>query len=176
MKPPIIRICQTKKPTKQPAQPAGQTVQAARSSLRKSICFLESKGEVKFWCLTEFENKDPGDIRTQVPEWAQKETRSRAKQTFKTPVYLPLEKTSRIWPFIKAALGSLTATADLDMKKAVPLAARLSPMDRLPMETRLTWYARACVVLDFHDRLMPFWQDYSADSRSDHRVAGKFRA
>ena len=162
---PLFGYARQKKTAKQTAQPAGQTVAGSPGpSPQEEHLFLESKEDVKFWCLTEFENKDPGDIRSQAPEWAQKgntltQADSRAKQTFKTPVYLPLQKTSRIWPFIKSVLGSLTATADLDMKKAVPLAARLSPMDRLPMETRLTWHARACVVFDFHDRLMPFWQD-----------------
>jgi len=162
---PLFGYTRQEKQAEQRAQPAGQPVAGSPGPPpREAHVFLAPGDEMKFWCLTEFEKKDLGDIRTQAPEWARKgssltQADSRAKQTFKPLAYLPLETTSRIWPFIKAALGALTATADPDMEKAVPLAASLSPMDRLPMVTRLTWHARSCVVFDFHDRLMPFWRD-----------------
>ena len=167
---PLFGYARQKKPAKQTAQPAGQTVAGSPGpSPQEEHLFLEAKGEVKFWCLTEFENKDPGDIRTQAPEWAQKgntltQADSRAKQTFKMPVYLPLEKTSRIWPFIKAALGSLTATADLDMKKSRSLgrkvvphgpAAHGNPFDLACQGLRRTGFSRPAHA---------FLAGYSADS------------
>ena len=161
----LFGYARKKKQPEQKNRPAVQTITGSPGPPpRQEHLFAEPKGDMEFWCLTGFENKDPEDIRVQAPEWAQygntlTQADSRAKQTFKRPVYFPLEKTSRIWPFIKSVLGTLAATADPDMEKAVPLAASLAPMDRLPMAARLTWHARACVVLDFHDRLMPFWQD-----------------
>ena len=161
----LFGYARKKKKAEKKSRPAVQTIAGSPgSTTRQEHLFAEPKDDIKFWCLTEFKNKDPGDIRLQAPEWVSNgktltQEQSRAKQNFKPPVYFPLEKASRIWPFIKSVLGTLTATVDPDMTKAVPLAASLAPMDRLPMTTRLTWHARACVVFDFHDKLMPFWQD-----------------
>nr|WP_319495313.1 formylglycine-generating enzyme family protein [uncultured Desulfobacter sp.] len=176
---PLFGFVRKKKQPEQKNPPAVQTIAGTPGPPPRQVhLFIESRGDMRFSCLTAFENKDPGDIRVQVPEWAQygntlTQVDSRAKQTFKPPVYLPLEKTSRIWPFIKAVLGTLAATVDPDMEKAVPLAASLSPMDRLPMATRLTWHAGACVILDFHDKLMPFWQDIRQIARLIIGVRGE---
>jgi formylglycine-generating enzyme required for sulfatase activity len=89
------------------------------------------------------------------------------------PRPVPLLPWSRLWPFLRAALGSDAHLGHIDFSAVVDRLARGRAVRRLP-RVRLSGWARRCrLLLDFDDRLIPFRQDIRDTWRGLKRLRGE---
>ena len=75
------------------------------------------------------------------------------------PATPPLQPWSRLWPYLRRALGCQKESHRIDTRRLVRESAELRPMQRLPRVTFVTWADHACLVLDRRTALAPFWDD-----------------
>ena len=87
------------------------------------------------------------------------ETDLLADPNLQPPAQPPLMRWSRLWPFLKLALGGELETRALDVPRIVALLARGAIVERLPRRRRAAWAQRAQVWLDYAEALQPFWPD-----------------
>ncbi|MBK7846784.1 MAG: hypothetical protein IPJ73_05330 [Zoogloea sp.] len=74
---------------------------------------------------------------------------------------LPLVPWPRLWPFLKLALGG-DSRAGLDVPRLARQLARGEVLHHLPHLKRRRWAPEAVVLIDFAERLLPFWEDFNA--------------
>jgi formylglycine-generating enzyme required for sulfatase activity len=75
------------------------------------------------------------------------------------PPLEPLVPWRRLWPFLRAALGRISASGRPDLERAVALVARGRVLRRLPFRRRQRWSPAAQILVDYSPRLAPFWDD-----------------
>ena len=73
----------------------------------------------------------------------------------------PLISWSRLWPFLRAALGEQADRRRIDLRRTVAAVARQRPLRRLPRLRGQRWAAQGQLILDLSDRLYPFWDDFN---------------
>lgn len=73
---------------------------------------------------------------------------------------LPLVPWSRLWPFLKLALGG-NSRAGLDVPRLARQLARGEALRHLPRLKRRRWAPEAVMLIDFAERLLPFWEDFN---------------
>lgn len=78
------------------------------------------------------------------------------------PTPPPLMPWSRLWPFLRAALGARVERHRLDQPRTVAALSRLRPLRRLPRLRACHWAGQGQLVLDLSPRLYPFWNDFAA--------------
>lgn len=83
----------------------------------------------------------------------------RADRSLSPPSQPPLCPWSRLWPFLRGALGAYDRRGTVDMPQAVRWAAQMRPVRRLPRMQRRGWARRCMLIVDFDTCLVPFWQD-----------------
>ncbi|MCK9296625.1 MAG: formylglycine-generating enzyme family protein [Desulfobulbaceae bacterium] len=89
------------------------------------------------------------------------------------PRPVPLVPWSRLWPFLRAALGERVTTGRIDLDRVVAGIAMGKVIRRFPYRQRLGW-ARSCQVLvDCHERLLPFWDDFHGLCQGVARLRGR---
>jgi formylglycine-generating enzyme required for sulfatase activity len=81
-----------------------------------------------------------------------------------TPAYPVLVPWTRLWPRLREAVAEVY-DGKIDLPKLADTLARGRPVKRLPRRRRLAWPAELPVVLDFSDRLTPYWEDWHALAR-----------
>ncbi|QWF70321.1 formylglycine-generating enzyme family protein [Methylomonas paludis] len=81
----------------------------------------------------------------------------RAKHT--PPPHTPIVPWTRLWPKLRQ-LVAVTHAAGLDMPLLIKHIAQGEALRVLPRRRRSAWPAPLIVVLDFSDRLTPYWQDW----------------
>ncbi len=74
---------------------------------------------------------------------------------------VPLVPWPRLWPFLKVALGG-DSRAGLDLPRLARQLARGEALRHLPHLKRRRWAPEAVVLIDFAERLLPFWEDFNA--------------
>lgn len=84
----------------------------------------------------------------------------------------PLISWSRLWPFLRAALGELAERSRIDLKRLVADSARLEPLRRLPRLRGQRWAPEGQLILDLHPHLYPFWDDFNAIKSALPRLRG----
>jgi formylglycine-generating enzyme required for sulfatase activity len=126
--------------------------------------FDEAEPVVRFWRVVEYREKRETETQSDEPLWLREAVafsseEVRADYSRPVPSKLPLLPWSRMWPFLFGILGYYCDTRFIDMDRAVEMAARAEPMNRLPLRQRLTWAGTCQLILDLDERLLPFWDD-----------------
>jgi formylglycine-generating enzyme required for sulfatase activity len=75
------------------------------------------------------------------------------------PKALPIVPWTRLWPRLRQAVACRHA-AGIDFKRLSDCMARGIAIRQLPRLSRLAWPNPLTVVLDFSDRLTPYWEDW----------------
>ena len=78
------------------------------------------------------------------------------------PARLPLTCWSRLWPFLRLALGETGLSSRLDIPRVVRTVARGGVLHRLPWRTRHQWSTKLCILLDYNRQTRPFREDFNA--------------
>ena len=89
------------------------------------------------------------------------------------PAAPPLQPWSRLWPWLRNALGRRIEGRRIDTRQLIRTAAKAQPIRRLPRLKRLSWAARACVIVDRRNALAPFWDDFDSTIEMLARMRGK---
>jgi formylglycine-generating enzyme required for sulfatase activity len=133
--------------------------------------------DARFFYVSGYEEHSR-DSRAEVePAWlAQspglREEDSRIDPHAVPPRPVPLVPWSRLWPFLRAALGERVTTRKIDIGGVVASIARGRVVRRFPCQQRDGW-ARSCQILvDCHERLLPFWDDFHGLCRGVARLRG----
>jgi formylglycine-generating enzyme required for sulfatase activity len=71
----------------------------------------------------------------------------------------PLMPWARLWPCLKAALGSTQESASLDVPRLVDLLVHGQVLPRLPYLPQQRWASHCQMLLDYAEPLLPFWTD-----------------
>ncbi|WP_432737426.1 formylglycine-generating enzyme family protein [Maridesulfovibrio sp. FT414] len=82
---------------------------------------------------------------------------------------------ARLWPFLKGALRSSRRSRLIDEKMAVKCLSRALPVDRIPMKPCHTWAEQIQLIVDYDERLFPFWNDFNGAVKGISKVAGEGR-
>ncbi|WP_026603844.1 formylglycine-generating enzyme family protein [Methylomonas sp. 11b] len=75
------------------------------------------------------------------------------------PPFQPLVPWTRLWPRLHQTV-SQRHKASVDVAGLTELLAQAKWVQRLPRQTRQTWPAKVHLILDFSDRLTPYWDDW----------------
>ncbi len=75
------------------------------------------------------------------------------------PALTPLVPWSRLWPFLRSALGRSTAGSQPDLGKVLRRLEQGRSIDRLPRRPRRGWHPQVHVWIDRREDLAPFWAD-----------------
>ncbi len=78
------------------------------------------------------------------------------------PAAPPLAPWSRLWPFLRTALGDRSYSRRLDLPRIVRLLAEGRALRRLPRLPRAGWAPHAQLLLDTSAHLFPFQDDFHA--------------
>ena len=78
---------------------------------------------------------------------------------FAKPLKPPLIPWSRMWPFLRAALGRMVGQDALDVDAVIRDLARCRPLSRLPYKQKRGWAPVWQLILDCDRRLAPLWDD-----------------
>ena len=124
-----------------------------------------SRGRFVYWRCTGWERSRIGPFRP--PDWLPEYSKITAGEIesfsppdgVRPPARQPLAPWPRLAPFLRRALSARMETGEVDARKLVPRLARGEVVRRLPRLRRMVWTARAAVLVDRSDRLMPFWED-----------------
>jgi hypothetical protein len=168
--------------TKKPAPAAVALGQSAREEQPPSAAApADGKAamvpDARFYYVSGYEEQGR-DIRAAVePAWlaaspAISADDSRIDPRAMPPRPPPLVPWSRLWPFLRGALGDRLTTRRIDLGRVVDRIARGRVVRRFPYQQRVGW-ARSCQILvDFHERLLPFWDDFHELCRGVARLRG----
>ena len=94
-------------------------------------------------------------------------------RTSTVPESPPLQPWSRLWPWLRHALGRRIEGRRIDSRQLIRMTAQAEPIRRLPRLRRLSWADRACVVVDRQNALAPFWDDFDSTLEKLERIRGK---
>ncbi len=114
---------------------------------------------------------------TDEPEWYRRAEplephELRAAPAARPPAQLPLMPWSRLWPFLKVALGAQLEDQALDIPLAVHRLARGQALQPIPRQRYAGWGDSCHVVIDYAAPLLPFWADFNDLHRRLRRLRG----
>ena len=75
------------------------------------------------------------------------------------PEVIPIVPWTRLWPKLRAAVAKSHAST-LDIPRLTQQLSQGIAIQRIPRKKRLSWPDQLPVVLDFSDRLTPYWEDW----------------
>lgn len=81
------------------------------------------------------------------------------------PAFQPLVPWTRLWPRLHQTVSRRHA-AGLDVERLTRQLAQAKLVQRLPRQVRQSWPAKLHLILDFSDRLTPYWDDWHWLARS----------
>lgn len=128
------------------------------------------------WHLTEFE---PAASQTHSePKWYQElepltKTEKAASYSKAVPCQPPILHWSRLWPFLRGALGQWRESGKVRIPKVLESLITGHWPKRVPREKRLTWASQCHIILDFSLCLRPFWDDFKQLLPALEKVRGK---
>jgi len=97
-----------------------------------------------------------------------------AAQNVPDPKAPPLQPWSRLWPFLKSALGASVERGRLDERRWIHQVATVRPACSIPRRPILVWAQDATVIVDRRRALTPFWDDADELLRRVRQVRGGF--
>jgi formylglycine-generating enzyme required for sulfatase activity len=126
--------------------------------------FLNKRGPEKFWRVTRHEIKKKDEVEMDIPYWAEgddffDEQDIKANTALSPPMARPLLARSRVWPFLKQSLSLSRNKGIMDIEEAVRLISQLKPIRKFPEKRILSWAPNGVILIDYAERLTPFWQD-----------------
>ena len=119
---------------------------------------------LQFWRVEETDAPDPGDARVRaLPPKDIREARNLSEKELGwdivEPTVTPLVPWSRLWPFLRAALGRSIPGSQPDLGKVLRRLEQGRSIDRLPRRPRRAWHPQVHVWIDRRDDLAPFRAD-----------------
>ncbi len=121
---------------------------------------------------------EPEEVVRDEPTWFQRaepfqgEDELRAPANISPPPQPPLLPWSRLWPFLKTALGAWQTTRTLDLPRILSRLARAQTLRYLPRQQRHGWAAQCRLIVDYAEPLLPFWNDFNQLHRRLRRLRG----
>lgn len=79
--------------------------------------------------------------------------------SYQQPTAQPIVPWTRLWPHLRQAVAK-THARNLDMERLTEQLSRGHVLRHLPRKKRLSWPNPLTLVLDFSDRLTPYWDDW----------------
>lgn len=134
--------------------------------------------KARFWRVVENRLLKPEEVVTDEPAWFQRaepfhsEDELRAPADMSLPPQPPLLPWSRLWPFLKTAMGARQTTRTLDLPCILARLARAQTLRCLPRRQRHGWVAESQLVIDYAEPLLPFWTDFNELHRRLRRLRG----
>lgn len=127
-----------------------------------------STPKARFYRVVAQRHLDPDEVQRSEPAWYRNAEVLHANdpalranpQAPPPPPAPPLMPWSRLWPFLKAALGAQQFTSALDIPPIVERLARRQPLTDVPHKQRPGWAPACQVLVDFAMSLFPFWSDF----------------
>jgi hypothetical protein len=140
---------------------------AAAAGTAGPMVETDAASTVRFYRVVGHRDLAPTEEHAQEPEWYQRavaldeDDPALCANPDLTPLpHLPLMPWPRLWPFLKAALGSQVETSRLDLPPIIARLARGQMLKRLPRQRHPSWAATCQVLIDFAEPLRPFWLDF----------------
>ncbi|MGE5341989.1 MAG: formylglycine-generating enzyme family protein [Candidatus Omnitrophota bacterium] len=117
-----------------------------------------------YWVASTFRAKKEDEVQREAPAWYGevqpfKDDELKTNREISPPTALPLVPWSRLWPFIRGVLGIHHDTRQIDIERVIDHVTKCQPLARLPRRRRKGWASHCQLILDFSERLLPFWQD-----------------
>ena len=89
------------------------------------------------------------------------------------PKLQPLMKSSRLQPLIRKLLGGMTGSQQIDTEKLVEQISKAEQIRHFPRQQHHRWQQHGILILDFAERLTPFWEDFNALVKNVLQQRGK---
>ena len=134
--------------------------------------------KARFCRVVENRLLEPEEVVRDEPTWFQRAEPFQGEDELRAPVGVspppqpPLLPWSRLWPFLKTALGSRQTTRMLDLPRILARMARVQTLRYLPRHQRHGWAAESQLIVDYAEPLLPFWTDFNELHRRLRRLRG----
>jgi formylglycine-generating enzyme required for sulfatase activity len=133
----------------------------------------------RFFHVTEHLQSDPPPgAGPEAPDWLAR-ARALADDTcpapgsVRFPARQPLTRWSRLWPFLRSALGQTVASRQPDLPRLLDRLTRGEVLRAIPMLRRHGWSPRIAILSDHSRQTVPFHGDFSALNHAIERRHGK---
>ncbi|MCM8598147.1 MAG: hypothetical protein NFW04_05775, partial [Candidatus Accumulibacter sp.] len=93
--------------------------------------------------------------------------------SLRLPRRQPLTRWSRLWPFLRRALGRSVASREPDLPRLLARLTRGEVLRTLPLLVRHGWSPRIAIVTDYSRRTRPFHEDFNSLQRALNRRHGR---
>ena len=120
-----------------------------------------------FYRVTAQRTLEPSEVIRDEPDWFTQAEPFRSEDEIRAPDGVnplpqpPLMRWSRLWPFLKTALGAQQTLHTLDVPLVIKQLAHVKPLRDLPRQRRQTWAADGQIIIDYAAPLLPFWMDFN---------------
>ena len=134
--------------------------------------------KARFYRVVENRLLKPEKVVRDEPAWLRRAEPFHSEDELRAPVGLsppsqpPLLPWSRLWPFLKTALGAQQTTRTLDLPRILARLARAQTLRYLPRRQRHGWAAECQIIVDYAESLLPFWNDFNQLHRRLRQVRG----
>ena len=124
----------------------------------------EPKVAMEYFRVTGYRKKKPEETEISAPQWYKNAT-PKTTDELRSPAGIiprqgpPLSSWSRLWPFLRKAMGHTRESRKPDFKHLIRLIASCIPVKKLPLLKRKSWASYCQVLFDFAARLTVFRQD-----------------
>jgi hypothetical protein len=133
----------------------------------------------RFFHVTEHRQSDPPPgTGPEAPDWLARarvlaEDTCPAPGSVRLPSRQPLTRWSRLWPFLRSALGQTLASRQPDLARLLDRLTRGEVLRAIPMVKRHGWSPRIAILSDHSRQTVPFHGDFSALNHALERRHGK---
>ena len=133
----------------------------------------------RFFHVTEHRQSDPPPgSGPEAPDWLANarvlaEDACPAPGSVRIPVRQPLTRWSRLWPFLRRALGQTVASRQPDLPRLLDRLTRGEVLRAIPMLKRHGWSRRIALLADYSRPTIPFHGDFNALGRALERRHGR---
>jgi hypothetical protein len=110
---------------------------------------------------------EPAEMAHDEPVWFRvaepykDEQDLRAPADARPPLQPVLMHWSRLWPFLKLALGAQWEAQALDLPRIVERLGKGQMLRQLPRQQRQGWASQCQLIVDYAGPLLPFWHDFN---------------
>ncbi|HND39957.1 MAG TPA: hypothetical protein PLH41_13240, partial [Accumulibacter sp.] len=123
----------------------------------------------RFFHVTEHRQSEPSPEQSApdgVPDWvaagpALSEDRSPLPGSVRLPAAPALTRWSRLWPFLRRALGQSMVSQQPDLQRLVERLTRGEALPRIPRQRRHGWSSRIALLVDYPSRTQTFHADFN---------------
>jgi formylglycine-generating enzyme required for sulfatase activity len=134
----------------------------------------------RFFHVTEHRQTDPqpGEDADAAPPWFARagvlEDDARPPPgSVRLPARQPLTRWSRLWPFLRRALGQTVESRQPDLPRVVDRLTRGEVLRSIPMHRRHGWSPRIVILADYNRQTQPFHGDFNSLCRALERRHGQ---